>query len=564
MGPMADTGSTIDRRTLLLSGAGATAAAVSGLLASPAAAGTAREAAPRSATNPAPVYRSVSGWGNNIHHPDRGAVGAAFLRRTPVGYPDGVNTPSGVTRPSARVVSNQVCRQVGSALNAQRLTDIAWLWGQFLNHDLNLIPAADPLERFPIEVPADDTAFPPGSVIPLSRSAYDVSTGTSRRNPRQQINGFNSYIDGSSVYGPDEGRMAALRTIQNFGPVAVFGSTLRVSAGLDGPFMPLNTAGLNNQIVGPSPAFFLAGDERANTGVGLMAIHTLLVREHNRLAAHIAGERPAASFEEVYQLARKWVGAILQAITYEEFIPAVLGPAAVGPYAGYDPDADATMSAEFATFGFRFGHSMLSPDLLVVGNDDQVLESVRHGNALLNIGVIQRHGVGPILKGFASQVMQEVDVSVIEDMRSIRFPGSPPLDLVAVDLQRARDHGIPGYNQCRRSFGLKPFRTFAEVTPDPVVREKLASTYSSVDDIDPLIGGLAEPHTTDSTFGPLLRAVMIEQFTRMRAGDRLWYQNDPAFTTAEVDAIQRTRLSDLIKRNTPISNIQDDAFHRPA
>jgi hypothetical protein len=57
---------------------------------------------------------------------------------------------------------------------------------------------------------------------------------------------------------------------------------------------------------------------------------------------------------------------------------------------------------------------------------------------------------------------------------------------------------------------------------------------------------------------------MVEQFTRMRAGDRLWYQNDPAFTPAEVDSLQRTRLSDLIKRNTPISNIQDDAFHRPA
>jgi len=560
---MADTGSTIDRRTLLLSGAGA---AVGGLLASPsaAAADTTTEETAGGTPNPAPVYRSVSGWGNNLRHPDRGAAGAAFLRRTPVAYPDGVNTPSGATRPSARVVSNRVCQQTGSTLNAQRLTDIAWLWGQFLNHDLNLIPAADPLERFPIEVPADDTAFPPGSVIPLSRSAYDVSTGTGRRNPRQQINGFNSYIDGSSVYGPDEGRIAALRTFQSFGPVAVFGSTLRVGAGPDGPLLPPNTAGLNNQIVGPAPAFLMAGDERANTGFGLMAIHTLFVREHNRLAALIAGQRPTASFEEVYQLARKWVGAILQAITYEEFIPAVLGPGSVGAYSGYDPAADATMSAEFATFGFRFGHSMLSPDLLVVGNDDRVLESVRHGNALLNIGVIQRHGAGPILKGFASQIMQEVDVFVIEDMRSIRFPGSPPLDLVAVDLQRARDHGIPGYNQCRRSFGLRPLRTFAEITPDPVVRERLAATYSSVDDIDPLIGGLAEPHTAGSTFGPLLRAVMIEQFTRMRAGDRLWYQNDPAFTPAEVDAIQRTRLSDLIKRNTSIGNIQDDAFHSPA
>jgi hypothetical protein len=536
---MADTGSVIDRDTLLPSGGGHT-------------------------PNPVPVHRSVSGWGNNLRHPGRGASGTALLRRTPVGYPDGVNAPSGGARPSARVVSNRVCRQAGPVLNSRRLTDIAWLWGQFLNHDLNLIRAADPLEQFPIEVPADDTAFPPGSVIPLTRSAYDVSTGTGRSNPRQQINAFSSYIDGSSVYGPDEGRVAALRTFQSSGPVAVFGSALRAGAGPDGPSLPMNTAGLDNQIVGPSPAFFMAGDERANTGFGLMAIHTLFVREHNRLAAVIAAQRPAASPEEVYQLARKRVGATLQAITYEEFIPAVLGRGAVGPYTGYDPDADATMGAEFATFGFRFGHSMLSPRLLVVGDDDQVLESVRHSDALLNIGVIQRHGAGPVLKGFASQIMQEVDVSVIEDMRSIHFPGSPPLDLVAFDLQRARDHGIPGYNRCRRAFGLEPLRTFAEITPDPVVRERLAETYACVDDIDPLVGGLAEPHTTGSAFGPLLRAVMIEQFTRMRAGDRFWYQNDPAFTPAEADAVQRTRLSDLIRRNTSIGNIQDDVFHLPA
>ncbi|MFG2298274.1 peroxidase family protein [Streptomyces sp. NPDC048603] len=419
------------------------------------------------------------------------------------------------------------------------------------------------METIGIPVPADDTAFPPGSQIPLTRSAYDPSTGTGRRNPRQQISSLSAYVDGSPVYGADEGRAAALRAIRNTGPVAVHSSELRTGTGVDGPVMPLNTAGLFNQTVGPAAGFFLAGDERANTGYGLMSIHTLFVREHNRLAALIAAERPTAGAEQVHQHARKWVGALIGSITFQEFVPAILGPKAIGPYAGYDPRVDPTMSAEFATFGFRFGHSMLSPVLLVVGNDGQVLQAVPHEQALLNIGIVNRHGIGPVLKGFASQIMQEIDVSVIEAMRSIRFPGAPPLDLVAVDIQRARDHGIPDYNQCRTAYGLPPVRTFAELTPDPAVQAKLTAAYGDVRLLDPLIGGLAEPHVPGTAFGPLFTAVITEQLTRTRAGDRLWFENDPAFTAAEVAAIKRTKMSDVIKRNTQITNIQDDVFHLP-
>ncbi|MFD0354194.1 peroxidase family protein [Streptomyces sp. NPDC127110] len=511
-----------------------------------------------------PVYRSYSGYGNNLRHPARGANGSVFLRRAPVGYADGVSSQAGADRPSARVVSNIVCRQDADTLNAQRLTDLTWMWGQFLNHDINLIGASDPLETSGIPVPADDTAFPPGSQIPFTRSAYDPSTGTGRRNPRQQLDSFTSYIDAGQVYGPDEGRASALRAFQNFGPVSVYTSMLKTSTGVDGPALPLNTAGLFNQTVGPAAGFFLAGDERANTGYGLMSIHTLFVREHNRLAGLIAAERPTATPEQVYQHARKWVGALIGSITFQEFVPAVLGPNAIGPYAGYDPEVDPTVSTEFATFGFRFGHSMLSPDLLIVDDDGRLLQKVPHAKALLNIGIVNQYGIGPVFKGFASQIMQEVDVSVIEAMRSIQLPGAPPLDLVALDVQRARDHGVPDYNRCREAYGLPPRRTFAELTPDPAVQAKLSAAYKDVRLVDPLIGGLAEPHVPGTAFGPLFTAVITEQLTRTRAGDRLWFENDPAFTPAEVAAIKGTRMSDVIKRNTRISNIQDDVFHLPS
>jgi hypothetical protein len=153
---------------------------------------------------------------------------------------------------------------------------------------------------------------------------------------------------------------------------------------------------------------------------------------------------------------------------------------------------------------------------------------------------------------------------VIEAMRSIQFPGAPPLDLVALDLQRARDHGVPDYNRCRECYGLPPRSSFSEITPAVSVQQKLSSTFADVDDIDPLIGGLAEPHVPGSTFGELISTVIREQFVRLRSGDRFWYEADPAFTPAQVDELRGTRLSDVIRRNTSISGIRDDVFVLPA
>ena len=54
-------------------------------------------------------------------------------------------------------------------------------------------------------------------------------------------------------------------------------------------------------------------------------MHTLFVREHNRLADRIVRVYETMTDEEVYQLARKLVAAEIQAITYREFLPALMG-----------------------------------------------------------------------------------------------------------------------------------------------------------------------------------------------------------------------------------------------
>ena len=62
------------------------------------------------------------------------------------------------------------------------------------------------------------------------------------------------------------------------------------------------------------------------------------------------------SGHEIYQSARAIVAAELQAITYREFLPVLLGDRAVRPYAGYSPGVDPGIANGFAAAAYRLGH----------------------------------------------------------------------------------------------------------------------------------------------------------------------------------------------------------------
>ena len=65
----------------------------------------------------------------------------------------------------------------------------------------------------------------------------------------------------------------------------------------------------------------VAGDVRANENIALTSMHTLFAREHNRIVASLA--RTRLSDEDKFQIARRIVGAEIEYITYNEFLPAM-------------------------------------------------------------------------------------------------------------------------------------------------------------------------------------------------------------------------------------------------
>lgn len=496
--------------------------------------------------------RTIDGTGNNLIDPSLGSTDTAFIRIVESDYADGISEAAGEDRPSAREVSNNVVAQSTSVINDRFLTDFVWQWGQFLDHDIDLTGEADPHESLPIEVPTGDIYFDPTgtgtATISLSRSDYDPTTGTSIDNPREQINSITAFIDGSMIYGSDDSLAAALRTFE--------GGRLKTN---EGNLLPYEGDVYEDS---EGSIFFVAGDVRANEQVGLTAMHTLFVREHNRLADEIAAANPDLTDEEIYQQARAIVIAEIQAITYNEFLPALLGPDAITPYQGYDPTVDPSIANEFATAAYRFGHSMLSGEVLRLNNDGTVAEegSLTLREMFFNPREITDNGIDSLLLGLASQQAQEVDSMLVDDVRNFLFgpPGAGGFDLASLNIQRGRDHGLADYNTTRVAYGLDPVTSFDEISSNPDVVAALQATYDSVDDIDLWVGGLAEDHVPGASMGELFRTILVDQFTRLRDGDRFWYQN--VFTGRQLEAIEQTSLSEIITRNTDITSLQENVF----
>ena len=161
--------------------------------------------------------------------------------------------------------------------------------------------------------------------------------------------------------------------------------------------------------------------------------------------------------------------------------------------------------------------------------------------------------------------MQEVDNVIVEGLRSNLFgpPGSGKmLDLASLNIQRGRDHGLKDYNSMRYFYGLPKITSFSEITSKVDLQDKLKSVYDDVDSIDPWIGGICEDHIKGSQVGPLFFKILSNQFGRLRDCDRFYYKNDPTLSSEQKDIIKRTKLSDIIMRNTNITDLQKNVFKK--
>lgn len=350
-------------------------------------------------------YRYANGQCNNKENPH--TYGAAFIpyrRMLQPDYNDGISIPRGgysydnssqikiMDLPPAREVSLRIHR--ASYDTDSNFTIMLAVFGQFLDHDItatasstlqegeslnccevNVMQHQHP-ECFPVSIDVNDPYYSQFNITCMNflRSA---PAPTGHFQPRQQLNLATSFIDGSVVYGNSDLKQKHLRTFQN-GTLRTFllsrndsdNNNTNIVKGL----LPISTNledGCNRvEMIKSGKYCFESGDDRANENLLLTSMHLLWVRQHNYLADGLLTVNSDWDDETVFQEARKILGAQMAHITYNEFLPILLGKDIMiqmklfpqtedDAEDTYDLTTNPTIANDFAAAGFRFAHSLL-------------------------------------------------------------------------------------------------------------------------------------------------------------------------------------------------------------
>ncbi len=508
--------------------------------------------------------RNIDGYNNNIENKEWGTTNSPLKRLTPnvVSYANGIDEIN-TNFPNPREISNKVFSQF-STIEDESRSDFVWSFGQFLSHDISLVETGSEIST--ITVPADDNFFPGGSSMYVSRDKFIEGTGVNDA-PRQYENTVTAFIDASNVYGSGEDRASWLRRNDESGK-------LKTSNGSHGDLLPWNTVDgqFNSAIDVDAPfmddndghlvKFYVAGDVRANENLLLLSMHTLFVREHNRLCDEIAVSNPSWSGEEIYQRARKLVGAYIQKITYEDWLTSM--GVKVSTYSGYDNLRNPEVSNDFSAAAFRLGHTLLSSEIVRLKNNGEYIDrgNIPLDSAFFNpIEIELGGGIDSYFKGMATQFQQKMDCKVINDVRNFLFgaPGQGGLDLAAVNILRGRDRGLPTFTQLQSGSGFPVAQSFYQITQNDEEADDLASIYGDVSEVDAWVGLLGEKPENGAMMGKMIMYIIRTQFEDLRDRDRFYFENDPALTIY-LDDIRNTSLHDIIMRNSNISIMQKDVF----
>lgn len=577
------------------------------------------------------------GWFNNLIHPDWGAIDGQLLRKSKVAYSDGVYMPSGKERPNPFEISyagHHGPAGLGSLRN--RTAFMVFFGQQVVEEILDAQRPGCPREFFNIPfTPVKDTNRVPnydpegkGNIeMPVFRSRYDQRTGYSPNNPRQQLNEITPYIDGTLMYGVGKAWTDAIRELSEKYPGRLKAQDPSVPIHQSFPAdneirLPMaNPPPPREHELKPVKRFWLLGNPRGNENPFLLAFGVLWFRYHNFIANEIHQKNKSLNDEQVFNIAKKKVIAVHQKIVMYDWLPNWLRldksgnpfkmpdyntPSENNPYKGYDPHVHPGISQEFQSAAFRFGHTLVTPgtwirkkntkcsfDLLPIkipgksGNS----HAVHLCNAYWNPQEFldsSPDAYDNMLMGLATTRVEREDHIVVPDLREHLFG---PLefsrrDLVAINIQRARDHGLPDYNSVREAYGLKRKTSWEDINDyvinstdfpypsdeflynytdnlymgEPIARVKaLYGNTSAPDNLDLFSGGILE--TTPDGPGELFRTIILDQFLRIRHGDRFWFENrdNGLFDDETIQEIWNTTILDIVLAITNISKDEMNA-----
>ncbi|XP_053317810.1 dual oxidase 1-like [Spea bombifrons] len=507
------------------------------------------------------------GWYNNVAHPSRGSAGSRLLRLLPAEYSDGVyQAMSEPQLPNPRKISNLAMKGDSGISSNRNRTVVGVFFGYHIFSDIiGTENAGCPSEYLNIEVPVGDEIFDPDRtgkvVLPFQRSQWCKHSGNSPNNPRRQINTATSWIDGSSIYGTFHSWSDALRSF----------SGGKLASGSN-PLFPKESDGSIRMWRTPDPStgergtlgIYAFGNIRGNENPFLQAESIVWFRYHNHMAEQFAEKHPVWSDEDIFHHARKWVIAIYQNIIMYEWLPMFLHKP-VSAYLGYNQHVDPSLSNEFQV-AVQFMATLIPSGIYtrnktchyheVISSDGAKWPAYRFCNNYWKrkkSNMQTSEDIDSLLFGMISQIAEKEDNVVVEDVRDYWFGPVKysRTDYISSSIQRGRDLGLGFFNRAREYFGLHPIRNWTDINPNlyqtnKQLFEDLAMLYNNdIEKLEILPGAMLE---SSGDPGELLTAIILDQFQRLRDGDRFWFENEKngLFTSNEISQIRNTSFHDII------------------
>ncbi|XP_040062962.1 peroxidase [Ixodes scapularis] len=553
-------------------------------------------------------YRTYDGSCNNLHAPCWGRAGESFGRLLKPAYADGLHQPRrgeyGRPLPNPRLVSLALAGGSWQTSDTEYTfhTDLLTHFGQLLAHDLTSSATftttqtvngkttkAPPkccgkerpnAECSHIVIHHTDEFYPAGHCMENVRSdCYNASrTSCAKNSPgpyREQINEVTSFIDASIVYGSSEEESKKLRSEDGKGAKMLMDKTsLYIPKGL----LPRKSEGeCFSYMPGCDKQCFRAGDNRASLTPVIASLQTLLVREHNHIADKL--KKKGWPNDKIYHVARKMISACLQVIAYKEYLPHVLGPEVVSRYRlqvptvhyYYNETLNPSLLNTYAAAANRLPHAVVGTKFEREGHKCFHTSRVSYDlNTMDDFCKPRTDPVRSLVVGAACKHLQHQDTVYSKEITRFLFSNPPNLlgkDLLSLDVDRGRDHGLPPYVHYRKLCGLRPVYSFDDFKKESKSYDavnRLQAVYGNhFEDLD-LVAGLAlEKPVLGSFYGPTAVCIMGEQYYRLKYADRFWFEHlyhPGAFSKDQVRDILKVSMATLICRNTDVEFLQRNVF----
>jgi peroxidase len=537
-------------------------------------------------------WRTIDGSCNNLKFPWWGAANTLYDRILPPAYGP-YNSPRSQAKDGSSLENP---RTIALVVNYPQdilieVSNFLTHFGQFMFHDLSHFAetkgddgeiirckcGAEKRNRDCINMPIPyiDYYNQDKKCLVQVRSR-DGSQGPKCRAPyREQLNEITAWFDLSQVYGNDDDTARNVRQYIN--------GRLRVSDqdNCKGEFLPQECPMTHH--INKKGFCYFAGDNRVNQYPQLTNMHTLFMREHNRIADALWKWNNNWDDEFIYQLARTINIAEYQNILYRDYLPIIVGrqfhqifdlDTIKGDkyFMGYNPYIFPNVDNEFSAAASRYGHALVIPYVTQRDDYGYITRNVSLWTLMNNPKLLlEKNSFESFLKGaiydkanWFSPHLTDYLSNYVEHNIGPHNP-SKGHSLSAWNTNRGRDHGVRPYNDYRQLAGLNRAKRWEDLTHMPPKQiDRLKQVYKSVDDIDLWAGGMSEYPLPDGIVGPTFAYILSRGMRDWKYGDRWYFENghDQRFrlTMNQLREAKNANLARIICDNTGITRIPQNPF----